>query len=210
LLLLSQDLEPLSTLPRLKYLSLLDNPVTKQPKYRLFVIARCKRLKVLDFRKVKQQVRLAGGRGQQQGCIDVGLLQLTASYMLRLIRHSYGALVLLASQEREEAERLFGPAPEQAAQTFEPEEELKQAEAAVAAARPAAAAVAEPSARKGPTSEQITAIKAAIAAASTLEEVRRLEDALRTGHLPSEITIGGGGEGDGAAAANGASAMEEG
>ncbi|KAI3438301.1 hypothetical protein D9Q98_000735 [Chlorella vulgaris] len=161
------DLEPLSTLPRLKYLSLLDNPVTKQPKYRLFVIARCKRLKVLDFRKVKQQ-------------------------------------------EREEAERLFGAAPEQAAQTFEPEEELKQAEAAVAAARPAAAAVAEPSARKGPTSEQITAIKAAIAAASTLEEVRRLEDALRTGHLPSEITIGGGGEGDGAAAANGASAMEEG
>lgn len=147
---------------------------------------------------------------KSKGCKDVGLLELAASYMLRLIRHSSGALVLLASQEREEAERLFGAAPEQAAQTFEPEEELKQAEAAVAAARPAAAAVAEPSARKGPTSEQITAIKAAIAAASTLEEVRRLEDALRTGHLPSEITIGGGGEGDGAAAANGASAMEEG
>ena len=76
-----------------------------------------------------------------------------------------------------------------------------QAEAAVAAARPE-----EPSARKGPSSEQITAIKAAIAAASTLEEVRRLEDALRTGHLPSEITIGGG-EGE---AANGAAAMDEG
>jgi U2 small nuclear ribonucleoprotein A' len=52
----------------------------------------------------------------------------------------------------------------------------------------------------------MTAIKAAIAAASTLEEVRRLEDALRTGHLPSEITIGGG-EGE---AANGAAAMDEG
>ena len=73
----------------------------------------------------------------------------------------------------------------------------------MAAARPE-----EPSVRKGPSSEQITAIKAAIAAASTLEEVRRLEDALRTGHLPSEITIGGG-EGE-AAAANGAAAMDEG
>lgn len=62
----------------------------------------------------------------------------------------------------------------------------------------------EPTTRKGPTPEQITSIKAAIAAASTLEEVRRLEDALRTGHLPSEMSI------DGAPAANGAAAMEEG
>lgn len=54
---------------------------------------------------------------------------------------------------------------------------------------------------------QITAIKAAIAAASTLEEVRRLEDALRTGHLPSEITVGGE---EGGQAANGAAAMDEG
>lgn len=52
-----QDLDPLSTLPRLKYLSLMDNPVTKQPQYRLYVIARCKKLKMLDFRKVKQKVR---------------------------------------------------------------------------------------------------------------------------------------------------------
>ena len=82
-----------------------------------------------------------------------------------------------------------------------------QAEAAVAAARPAAE---EPTVRKGPTPEQITAIKAAIAAASTLEEVRRLEDALRTGHLPSEITIGDD-DREGQAAANGAAAaMEQG
>lgn len=49
--------------------------------------------------------------------------------------------------------------------------------------------------------------QAAIAAASTLEEVRRLEDALRTGHLPSEVVVGGEG---GEAAANGAAAMDEG
>ena len=71
----------------------------------------------------------------------------------------------------------------------------------------AAPAAAVPSARPGgPTPEQITAIKAAIAAASTLEEVRRLEDALRTGHLPSEITVGA----EGGDAANGAAAMDEG
>lgn len=56
---LAQDLDSLSTLPRLKYLSLLDNPVTKQPNYRLYLVARCKKLKVLDFRKVKQK---ASGR----------------------------------------------------------------------------------------------------------------------------------------------------
>lgn len=167
------DLDALSTLPHLRYLSLLDNPVAKQPGYRLYLIARCPGLKSLDFRKVKQQ-------------------------------------------ERQEAARLHGSAPAaQAAHgTFEPDEELEQAEAEVAAAAPvaaAAAAVAEPSTRKGPSSEQITAIKAAIAAASTLEEVRRLEDALKTGHLPSEVTIGGGEENGAAAAANGgAAAMEEG
>lgn len=56
--------------------------------------------------------------------------------------------------------------------------------------------VAEPKAASGPTQEQITAIKAAIAAASTLEEVRRLEQALTTGKLPSQL--------------DGTSAMDEG
>jgi U2 small nuclear ribonucleoprotein A' len=58
---LLQDLDSLSTLPRLKYLSLLDNPVTKQPNYRLYVVARCKKLKVLDFMKIKQKVGGVGG-----------------------------------------------------------------------------------------------------------------------------------------------------
>ena len=46
---------------------------------------------------------------------------------------------------------------------------------------------AEPVVRKGPSPEQITAIKAAIANAQTLEEVQRLENALTSGHLPSEL-----------------------
>lgn len=56
----------------------------------------------------------------------------------------------------------------------------------------------QPSTKTGPSAEQITAIKAAIANASTLDEVRRLEDALKTGNMPSEL------------AGNGAAAMEEG
>lgn len=54
-----------------------------------------------------------------------------------------------------------------------------QAEAAAGVARPAepAAAPAAAAARAGPTPEQVTAIKAAIAAASTLEEVRWGADA---------------------------------
>jgi len=137
------DLEPLQTLPRLKYLSLIDNPVTKQPGYRLFIINRCKKLKVLDFRKVKDS-------------------------------------------EREEAKKLFegqnAPAP--TAATFEPEEEL------AAATGKKAGGEGEPSIRKGPTSEQVMAIKAAIAAASTLDEVKRLEDALTTGQMPTELGNG--------------------
>lgn len=75
--------------------------------------------------------------------------------------------------------------------TFEPDEDLAAAEAGLQKA--------EPAIRQGPTPEQITSIKAAIASASTLEEVRRLEEALTTGHMPS-----------GLAGSNGAAAMEEG
>ena len=43
---------------------------------------------------------------------------------------------------------------------------------------------------KGPTDAQLTAIKAAIANAATLEEVQRLENALKTGHVPSQVQVG--------------------
>jgi len=135
------DLEPLQTLGRLKYLSLLDNPVTKQPGYRLFVINRCKKLKELDFRKVK-------------------------------------------AAEREEAERRFGGQEAPQAVAFEPDEELAAAQGKIAGEE-------EPSVRKGPTPEQIMAIKAAIAAATTLDEVHRLEEALTTGNMPEGVGIDG-------------------
>lgn len=88
-------------------------------------------------------------------------------------------------QERVEAARAFGVGAEAPAPTFDPEEDLAEAEAAVGAAP---AVVEVPS--KGPTSAQLTSIKAAIANAATLDEVQRLENALKTGNVPSEFQVG--------------------
>lgn len=52
-----QDLDLLGSLKKLQVLSLVENPVTKQRGYRLYVISRCKGLKVLDFKKVTQTER---------------------------------------------------------------------------------------------------------------------------------------------------------
>jgi U2 small nuclear ribonucleoprotein A' len=50
------DIDPLAELHSLQRLSLLDNIVTKKQHYRLYVIHILPKLKVLDFRKVKQKV----------------------------------------------------------------------------------------------------------------------------------------------------------
>ncbi len=96
-------------------------------------------------------------------------------------------------QEREEAEKLYPTdeaAAREAAKTFEPDEDLQaaQAQAGVAAAPAADTEMAEAS-QKGPTPEQMIAVKAAIANATTLDEIQRLEAALTTGQLPSEFDV---------------------
>ena len=128
------DLESLGKFPKLRYLSLIDNPVTKQPGYRLFVINRCKKLKALDFMKI-------------------------------------------SPAEREEAEKEFGGKEAPAAvepRILEPQGSEEDG---------------QPSIRKGPTKEQLLAINAAIASASTIEEVARLEEPLQTGQVPSSMSI---------------------
>ncbi|KAI5712921.1 hypothetical protein M8J75_012360 [Diaphorina citri] len=47
------DLDPLSTLPKLKTLCLLHNPVINRPHYRLYVAYKLPQVKLLDFSKVK-------------------------------------------------------------------------------------------------------------------------------------------------------------
>ncbi|CAI7878501.1 unnamed protein product [Closterium sp. NIES-54] len=164
------DLDPLASLAHsLTSLSLLDNTVVKKPKYRLYAIHLLPKLRLLDFRKVKLK-------------------------------------------ERQEAEATFGKdraaaaaAKRVSANTFVPGEALAEAGGAGGGGEGAAGgagdggkeggegagagAGAAAAAAKGPTPEQITAIKAAISTAQTLEEVARLEKALQSGQLPSDIKV---------------------
>lgn len=66
-----KDLDPLKSVKSLQYLSLLRNPVTNKPHYRLYVINKLPQLRVLDFQRIKQREREAakrmfsGKRGQE-------------------------------------------------------------------------------------------------------------------------------------------------
>lgn len=50
------DLDSLAKLVNLQYLCLLDNVVTKKPNYRLYLIHKLPKLRLLDFKKVKLKV----------------------------------------------------------------------------------------------------------------------------------------------------------
>ncbi|ODV88352.1 hypothetical protein CANCADRAFT_4485 [Tortispora caseinolytica NRRL Y-17796] len=54
-----EALAALSQCSKLTYISLLDNPVTNRPNYRLWLIHRVPTLRVIDFRKVKDAERRA-------------------------------------------------------------------------------------------------------------------------------------------------------
>lgn len=66
-----KDLDSLKSVKSLQYLSLLRNPVTNKPHYRLYVINKLPQLRVLDFQRIKQREREAakrmfsGKRGQE-------------------------------------------------------------------------------------------------------------------------------------------------
>ncbi|KAI8064405.1 leucine-rich repeat-domain-containing protein [Gongronella butleri] len=51
------EIDALATLPHLEFLSLLDNPVSKKPDYRLYVIHKLPKVRVLDLNKVTQKER---------------------------------------------------------------------------------------------------------------------------------------------------------
>jgi U2 small nuclear ribonucleoprotein A' len=127
---------------------------TAPPPPRLYTIARLPKLKVLDFKKVKQKERDAASRLSAE---DGGLDAVAA------------------------------------ARTFEPGEGLDAANGDGGDEDEDAAAAA-PHAAAPPSAETLTAIKAAIANAQTLEEAERLEAALREGKLPSELAGGGAGQ----------------
>ncbi|XP_058778608.1 U2 small nuclear ribonucleoprotein A' [Vicia villosa] len=135
------EIDPLTSLPKLQFLSLLDNNITKKVNYRLYVIHKLKSLRVLDFKKVKNKERLE-------------------------------AKNLFESKEViEEAQRI-------PAKPVSPVETSDVSEATEEQQIPKVTA---------PTPEQIIAIKAAIVNSQTLEEVARLEKALKSGQLPADL-----------------------
>ncbi|KAL7160911.1 hypothetical protein ACSBR2_041536 [Camellia fascicularis] len=46
------EIDPLASLPKLQFLSLLDNNITKKPNYHLYVIHKLKSLRLLDCQYV--------------------------------------------------------------------------------------------------------------------------------------------------------------
>ncbi|XP_058092754.1 U2 small nuclear ribonucleoprotein A' [Magnolia sinica] len=137
------EIDPLASLSKLQSLSLLDNNITKKPNYRLYVIHKLKRLRLLDFKKVKQKERAEAEK-------------------------------LFASKEAEEEVK------KASVKTFTPGEVLHVPEVSKDEQTPKVVA---------PTPEQIIAIKAAIVNSQTLEEVARLEQALKSGQLPADMKI---------------------
>lgn len=135
------EIDPLASLPKLQFLSLLDNNITKKANYRLYVINKLKSLRVLDFKKVKNKERLE-------------------------------AKNLFASKE------VIEEIQKTPTKTFSPEETPNVSEATEEQQTPKVVA---------PTPEQIIAIKAAIVNSQTLEEVARLEKALKSGQLPADL-----------------------
>ncbi|KAE8680738.1 U2 small nuclear ribonucleoprotein A' [Hibiscus syriacus] len=145
------EIDPLASLPKLQFLSLLDNNITKKPNYRLYVIHKLKSLRVLDFKKVKAKI------------CEIAVERLEAEN-------------LFASKEVEEEIK------KESAKTVAPKEVPNVSEVAEEEETPKVVA---------PTPEQIIAIKAAIVNSQTLEEVARLEKALKTGLLPADLNIPG-------------------
>ncbi|KAF9607555.1 hypothetical protein IFM89_036917 [Coptis chinensis] len=139
------EIDPLASLTKLRFLTLLDNNITKKPNYRLYVIFKLKSLRVLDFNKVKHKERIEAEN-------------------------------LFASKEAEEEAR------REPAKTFTPGELQNVPESPKEDQTPTVTA---------PTPEQIIAIKAAIVNSQTLEEVARLEKALKSGQLPADLKIPG-------------------
>lgn len=190
-----KDLDMLGTLQHLTHLSLLDNPVTKRANYRSYVISKLPHLTMLDYRKVKQKER------------ELASQTAAAAKANRAVASAAAAGNTFEPSEDFAAAVQQPPGGEEQPDEMQTEQEQQQ-EAAEAVAAAAGG---------GPmklTADQTAALQAAIANVQTLEEVRRIEEALKSGYMPSGFSFGADGEGGGAAAAAadgaGAAPMDQG
>jgi len=126
------DLDPLISLEKLTSISLLHNPVTAKPHYRLYVVYKFPQLRLLDFRKIR-------------------------------------------TKERDEAKTLFKSKKGKEIQ----KEISKRAKTFVPGGTMA-------NAPKRLSDQEIRKIREAIAKASSLEEVERLQRLLQSGQIPGQ------------------------
>jgi Leucine-rich repeat (LRR) protein len=85
------ELDNLESFKKLKMLSLLGNPVTQKPNYRLHLIAKLPGLKVIDFRKVKPrekaEARQVFGVGKKGAQVTTSILLSSLSALTLLTLH---------------------------------------------------------------------------------------------------------------------------
>jgi len=131
------DIEKLSALQSLEFISLLHNSVVSKPNYRAFVVHKFPNLRVLDFKKVKQKEK------------------------------DEAKLLFKSKKGKEQLKEI-----EKKAKTFIPGGDMPNQKKIGNAS--------------GLTPEQVKNIKSAISKATTLEEIERLNQMLRTGTIPGE------------------------
>ncbi len=167
------DIETLSTCKNIRMISFLHNPVVAKPNYRLFVIHKFPELKVGIF-SIQSLVFV-----QSVSCVD------------NIVSPSFQVLDFkkVKQKERDAAKALFKSKQgkdqlkeiKRRAKTFVPGQGLP---AESGGGRPVTNA-------SGLTPEQVRNIKSAIARATSLEEIERLNQMLRTGQIPGETPVQG-------------------
>jgi U2 small nuclear ribonucleoprotein A' len=161
------DLEPLKELKGLKYISLMGNPVQEKKWYREWLAWRLPALRVIDFQRIRDKVRL---------------------FRPLIIDHSRDRLI----QERQAAKSLFLTAeglPTALATTISTTVSTQSSKVAVTTdePRPAASTV---KAGRLMSKEDADKVKQAIAKATSVEEIKRLERSLREGYMPNMDAVG--------------------
>ena len=132
------DVDCLASLSKLECLCLLDNPVTTKQHYRLYVIHKLPKVRLLDFRRIK-------------------------------LREREEAKALFKGKKGRQLEKEIGVRSKFSAKDLNKNKPtIKQL-----------------------TAQEIEAIKSAIAKASTLEEVERLNQILKSGQIPSNFDLNG-------------------
>ncbi|XP_037444570.1 U2 small nuclear ribonucleoprotein A'-like isoform X3 [Triticum dicoccoides] len=101
------EIDPLASLPKLQFLSLLDNTVTKQLDYRLYVIHKLKHLRLLDFKIVKQQEKCEAAQKFHSKETEEGAKRAaTKAYTLGQVVDSHGTT-------KDQGAKVVAPTPAQ-------------------------------------------------------------------------------------------------